>query len=304
MNDRSTWNTSMETITACFVCQGKEFSPALEAIDHTVSREPFFIQRCIGCGFHFTSPRPTKEHIGKYYLSQDYISHVEKPSGFKDQIYHIIRRKAIRGKHALISKYKPSGAALDIGCGTGDFLAYMQSKGYSAQGVEVSAGARQIATAKGVAVYPELNRVPPTPTLDVVTLWHVLEHVPDPRETLMQILSRMLNGGLLVIAVPDRESRDCQHYGTLWAAWDVPRHLSHFRRKDIGQLLKLSGFELLETRKMWFDAPYVSMLSEKYHGAGPLGSFIKGALFGLWSNLVSALGNKPTSSSLYIAQKP
>ncbi len=292
----------MESVTKCPVCQATGFEVAFDAIDHTVSHESFSVQRCTTCGFLSTTPRPDQAHIGRYYISQAYISHVEKPVGLKDTIYHHIRRNAIRSKQALIAKYKPKGRVLDIGCGTGDFLAYMQSKGYAVQGIEVSANARQIALSKGVEVLSDLNQVPQTPIWDVVTLWHVLEHVPDPREVLLQIQARIAPGGLLVIAVPDNESWDCHHYGTRWAAWDVPRHLFHFRRKDVGSLLKSCGFELLETRNMWFDAPYVSMLSEKYGGAGPVGSFVKGTIIGSWSNLISLLRNRPTSSSLYIAK--
>jgi len=294
----------METVDHCPVCGSPNSSVALTAEDHTVSHTVFSIRRCADCGFQFTSPRPKQDRIGEYYLSENYISHAEKPTGPKDRIYHWVRKRAIRNKHKLIARFQPAGMALDVGCGTGNFLAYLATKGYSAQGVEVSPEARKIAASKGVPVFPQLTDIPAVAQFNVISLWHVLEHVADPRETLNQLFEKCSKGGLLVIAVPDNESWDCQHYGPKWAAWDVPRHLSHFRQQDVHKLLKEAGFEPLETKPMWFDAPYVSMLSEQYLGAGPVGSMVKGAAWGLWSNMVSLVSNSPSSSSLFLAKKP
>ena len=293
----------METVEICPVCRSTTSTVALTATDHTVSQEYFDIRKCDGCGFHFTSPRPEQNSIGKYYLSENYISHVAKATSLKDRIYHRVRRRAIRHKHKLISGYHSSGAVLDVGCGTGDFLAFLQEKGYSAAGVEVSPNARTLAEAKGLKVADKLNDIPAQAQFQVITLWHVLEHVPDPRHTLEQLYARCTEDALLVIAVPDHDSWDCKHYGVKWAAWDVPRHLSHFRRADMKRLLQETGFEPIATKHMWFDAPYVSMLSEQYRGAGPEGSLLKGALFGLWSNVVAWTFGRPTSSSLYLARR-
>lgn len=294
----------METVPNCSVCSNPVASESLFAQDHTVSHERFTIMQCDACGFRYTSPRPGQDRIGEYYLSENYISHVEKATTLKDHLYHLVRRRAIRNKYHLIARHQASGNALDIGCGTGDFLAYLKHKGYAAHGVEVSPAARQIAVAKGLSVSPTLAELDPSIQFNVITLWHVLEHLSDPRSTLMELFKRCSNGGLLVIAVPDNESWDCKHYGPLWAAWDVPRHLSHFRRKDVHRLLKEVGFEPVATKPMWFDAPYVSMLSEQYRGAGPIGSLVKGALMGGWSNLAAMVSGGPTSSSLFLAKKP
>jgi SAM-dependent methyltransferase len=293
----------METIDQCPICQGSDIRPTFTATDHTLSQEQFTVQRCGGCGFQFTSPRPTQERIGGYYRSENYISHVEKAHGLKDRIYHWVRRRAIRGKHRLIHRYMPTGHALDVGCGTGDFLAYLAVQGYAAQGVEISPEARAIAEKKGVPVRASLDELPVGQQFDLISLWHVLEHVPDPRATLEQLNRLCADGALLVVAVPDNASWDAKHYGPEWAAWDVPRHLSHFRQTDMHRLLREGGFDLVDTRRMWFDAPYVSMLSEQYKGRGPLAAFLLGALRGVWSNVVSRSTGRPTSSSLYLAKK-
>lgn len=293
----------METVDQCPICQSKISTVALTAIDHTVSQERFDIRKCDGCGFHFTSPRPDRENIGKYYLSEDYISHAANATSLKDRIYHTVRRRAIKGKHKLIADHHSAGSVLDVGCGTGDFLAYLKNQGYATQGVEVSAPARSLAEAKGLSVAERLEAIPTDAQFQVITLWHVLEHVPNPKHTLDQLHARCADDALLVIAVPDHDSWDCTHYGAKWAAWDVPRHLSHFRREDMMRLFQKTGFELIETKKMWYDAPYVSMLSEQYRGSGSLGSLIKGTLFGTWSNMTTLTSGRPTSSSLYLARK-
>lgn len=293
----------METVLQCPVCSSTVSTVALTATDHTVSHAQFNIRACDNCGFHFTSPRPDQESIGAYYLSEDYISHVAEAKSLKDRIYHMVRRRAIQGKQKLIQTHHASGRVLDVGCGTGDFLSYLKEKKYTVQGVEVSHQARSLAEAKGLQVTETLKKIPKENQFNVITLWHVLEHVQDPKQTLQELNVRCDEDALLVIAVPDHSSWDCQHYGNGWAAWDVPRHLSHFRREDMKKLLDETGFELLAIKNMWFDAPYVAMLSEQYRGAGATMSFLKGALIGLWSNTLAVVSNRPTSSSLYLAKK-
>jgi hypothetical protein len=178
------------------------------------------------------------------------------------------------------------------------------SRGYLATGVEPNLNARELAIADhGIHVLPSLEHVPALEQFQVITLWHVLEHVAELRQTLKRIFASLADNGLLVIAVPDRESWDARYYGSYWAAWDVPRHLSHFRRTDVHSLLHEHGFELIDTRTMWMDAFYIAMLSERYRGASSLSALVKGLLIGGWSNLQSLMGTKPTSSSLYLARK-
>ena len=293
----------METIDSCPLCAGKEVSFAFHAVDNTVTHEQFSVHLCKNCSFLFTSPRPEQGAIGAYYLSNNYISHAETAHGLKERVYHFVRKRALKGKYKLMTRYAPRGTLLDVGCGTGDFLAYMAEQNYTVQGVEVSSDARNIAIKKNLRVSAQLDTLPDGDIFNIITLWHVLEHVPSPLDTLLQLHARCANGGLLLIAVPDHESWDAQHYGANWAAWDVPRHLSHFRRQDVQNLLKQTGFELLETKSMWFDAPYVSMLSELNKGHGNMVSMLKGWTIGLWSNITSLISGRPTSSTLYVARK-
>ena len=297
-------HTPLETLSTCPICGGSELVPALAVEDRSVSHETFKLSDCSRCAFRFTNPRPPQSDIGRYYQSADYISHTNAARSLQDRIYQLARKWALGSKHRLIHRYQPNGRVLDVGCGTGEFLAYLKSRGYLVHGVEPSINAREQAIANhALEVVPNLELVAHQERFKVVTLWHVLEHLPDPHTTLKNLFALLVDRGLLVIAVPDRGSWDAQHYGPDWAAWDVPRHLSHFRQTDIKRLLHEHGFELVAVKRMWMDAAYVSMLSEKHRGAGVFSALVKGALLGLWSNVVSALSGRPTSSSLYLAQK-
>lgn len=259
---------------------------------------------CAECGFRFTNPRPAQNDRGRYYQGVAYISHSNAAVSLQDKLYQLTRRLTLRWKFTIIHKLQPHGKVLDVGCGTGEFLAYLMSRGYLVQGVEPSLSAREQAIAKhAFSTLPALEQIPAHEQFQVVTLWHVLEHLPDLRTTFKRLFALLADRGLLVIAVPDRGSWDAQHYGSDWAAWDVPRHFSHFRQEDLHLLLREHGFELVKTHRMWMDAPYICMLSESYRGASKPWALVKGGVLGVWSNLHSAFTGRPTSSSLYIARK-
>jgi 2-polyprenyl-3-methyl-5-hydroxy-6-metoxy-1,4-benzoquinol methylase len=301
----STWNpAALEILNTCPVCGGLVLQPTLDVVDHSVSRERFQLVDCAACGFRFTNPRPLAHELGRYYQSADYISHTNAARTVRDRVYQRVRRFTLAAKYRLVHRYEPPGHVLDVGCGTGEFLAFLKSRGYLAHGVEPSLKAREMAIGShALEIVPDLDAVRRAEGFRVITLWHVLEHLPDLRGTLKKLFSLLADGGLLVIAVPDRGSWDAAHYGADWAAWDVPRHLSHFRQADIQRLLREHGFELVRIRRMWFDAPYVSMLSEGVRGRGPGAALVIGGLVGMWSNLVALVSGRPASSSLYIARK-
>jgi SAM-dependent methyltransferase len=297
-------HTVLETLSSCPICGAQEFRDAITAVDHTVSNESFTLVDCSSCGGRFTSPRPDQASIGAYYRSESYISHSNTADSLQDRLYQATRKWALGRKHRVLSVHRSSGRVLDIGCGTGEFLGYLKSRGYLVQGVEPDLGAREQAIANhALEVVPTLDAVPSSEQFNVVTMWHVLEHVPDPRKTLKKIYSVMADRGFLVIAVPDRESWDAEHYGPEWAAYDVPRHLYHFRRSDVHRLLLEHGFVTLTTGPMWMDAPYIALLSERYRGRETFLALVLGSLVGAWSNVLALVGRRPTSSSLFIAQK-
>jgi 2-polyprenyl-3-methyl-5-hydroxy-6-metoxy-1,4-benzoquinol methylase len=277
----------------------------MQVDDHFLSHEHFQLIDCQTCGLRATYPRPSPNKLPHYYHSPHYLSHSNRQDSFSDRLYHIARAWGLRNKLGILRHHHAAGPVLDIGCGTGAFLAYLAKRGYSVAGVEPEPAARSLAQTSlpRSSIFSSLDQVPVEHRFGTVTLWHVLEHVENPLTTLQTIHSRTTDNAMLFVAVPDRDSWDANHYGPDWAAWDVPRHLHHFRRTDIEDLLQRSGFTLAHTKRMWMDAFYISMLSERYRGATTGVDLLKGIPWGAWSNAVSLFSSKPTSSTLHIARR-
>ena len=184
---------------------------------------------------------------------------------------------------------------MDIVAGTGDFLRVAQERGWQVSGIEPEAKARHRAGEKGIFLEEKQENI--STTFEVITLWHVLEHIPHLQEQIHFLKNHLSKEGLLLIAVPNYKSKDAQHYGAYWAAWDVPRHLWHFSQESIRLLFQQQGFELIGVKPMYFDAFYVSLLSEKYK-SGKM-NFLKGCYNGLCSN-ISAFSTGEYSSLIYL----
>lgn len=293
----------MITIEKCPICNSTNHSKERVVKDFMTSKEDFTLFRCEDCHFIFTSPRPSDEEIGRYYESEDYISHSNKSAGLFDLAYKIVRSRAIVSKEKLISKWvSKKGSLLDYGCGTGEFLGYAKSAGWVCTGVEPSAVASSQAKENhGLTVYsPDdflLNQESLQKHFDAITLWHVLEHLDDPVSKLKTFNSLLADQGVLVVAVPNHESFDAEKYGSYWAAWDAPIHYSHFSKNTMIHAADNAGFSVVDIKNMPFDSYYVSMLSEKYKG----GSALNGLFTGLISNLKGIKKNQ--SSLIYILKK-
>ena len=297
-------HADQESLLACPICGRTDPQVWGPVLDHSVSKEPFTLVDCVHCGFRFTSPRPRPNTIGRYYASEEYISHSNTRKGFVASAYQRVRAHALRKKVDLVKRLQPKGRVLDVGCGTGEFLAELKQNQYLVQGVEPEVKAREQAIANhALSVLPKLQLVEAREQFQVITLWHVLEHLHDLRGSMKQLFARTAEDGVLMIAVPDRGSWDSDHYGENWAAYDVPRHLWHFRQQDVRRLLHEHGFELMESRRMPFDAFYIAILSERYRGHSLPVALVLALLKGAWSNLVALATGRPTSSTLYIARK-
>jgi 2-polyprenyl-3-methyl-5-hydroxy-6-metoxy-1,4-benzoquinol methylase len=290
----------MYKYTNCPVCQSLSFSPFITCEDYTVSHEKFSIVSCDGCGFKVTDPRPNTEKLGQYYQSEDYISHSDTKKGLVARLYHQVRNHTLTTKLRLVSGFVPRGTILDFGCGTGMFLRKCQASQWNTTGVEPDQGAAQIASRSGVRIHNSLSSIPTGQNFDVITLWHVLEHVPELNETLEWFHQRLNPAGVLIIAVPNYRSLDATHYGAFWAAYDVPRHLYHFDPSSMQKLANKAGFKLVEKRPMKFDSFYVSMLSEKYK-TGRV-RYLPAFISGLRSNFAAARSGN-YSSLIYIFRK-
>lgn len=274
--------------------------PSLKVKDHSVSGEFFNLLENKTYGFLETSPQPTSESLPAYYKSEDYISHTDSRRNLFEKAYHLVRKISLKQKLKLINSFSfEAKSLLDVGCGTGDFLQTAQQNNWIISGIEPNQEARTIANNKTNNAVLEtgalLNLKPES--FDIITLWHVLEHVPNLEEYI-QILKKLLKpNGILIIAVPNYKSYDALYYGRFWAAYDVPRHLWHFNQNSITKLMSKVDMEVIKTRPMYFDAYYVSLLSEKYK-SGKI-NVIKGIFIGLVSNIKS-LVTKEVSSIIYV----
>ena len=265
--------------------------------DYSVSGEEFQLLIDENLELLKTVPQPLPENLAKYYESEDYISHTDSKRSLFEKLYYLVKQKALRDKVRIIEKYhSKKGTLLDLGAGTGDFLVKAEKCGWNTIGVEPSLKARNIAENKGVKFINDTKSLEDA-SLDVVTMWHVLEHVPDIQYYILELKRILKPNGLIIIAVPNFKSYDAQHYGKYWAAYDVPRHLWHFSRKTVTTLFANEGMNVIKVLPMLFDSFYVSLLSEKYK-TGKL-NFIKGFYTGFKSNLKAA-SSKEYSSIIYV----
>jgi 2-polyprenyl-3-methyl-5-hydroxy-6-metoxy-1,4-benzoquinol methylase len=271
--------------------------------DYTVSRETFSIVECCSCGFRFTNPRPEENKLGDYYKSEDYVSHSNTSKGLINNLYQRVRKHTIKGKLKLIGSYSKRGSVLDVGCGTGEFLHTCKVDGWEVMGIEPSEDAREMAIKNyALDVRKEESILSlEKESFDIITLWHVLEHVPHLQERVGELMRLLKSDGTIFIAVPNCASSDAKHYGEYWSAYDVPRHLYHFRPEDIKHLFQDRGMRVERVLPMKFDSFYVSMLSEKYMSGStnPIKSFFNG----LTSNLRAMSSGETYSSQIYVIRK-
>jgi 2-polyprenyl-3-methyl-5-hydroxy-6-metoxy-1,4-benzoquinol methylase len=292
--------SSMKQDSVCPICNREKFNPLFVVTDYSVSKKAFTLETCTSCGLIRTHPRPNSKDLPRYYASEEYVSHNDSKKGMINRIYQTAKWFTLRQKERWISNFKVSGLLLDYGCGTGDFIHHMQKKNWEVRGLEPDPGARKLANEKVPNLVHDLPHINSfiADSFDVITLWHVLEHMEDLNAPFNAFSGLLKQSGILVIAVPNPLSHDASHYTSHWAAWDVPRHLYHFTSSTLIQLASNYKFQHVRTFPMKLDAYYVSMLSEKYKK----GSVFKAIINGFKSNLfASKTGNY--SSLSYIFRK-
>lgn len=288
----------------CPVCNSNQLRQVMIIKDFSVSKEDFPVDECSDCGLRFTQQIPCETAIGRYYQSQDYVSHSDTKKGLINRLYHVARSFTLRMKRNMVINVtgKAVGMHLDVGSGTGAFLNTMQKSGWNSIGMEPDEKARHLAIKQyNVDVYPagEFSMLPES-TYDVITLWHVLEHIHELNKTISELKKLLAPGGKLIIAVPNYTSKDAAIYGEYWAAYDVPRHLYHFSPSSMRKLMSEHGLKVMKVKPMWLDSFYVCMLSEKYKS----GSLIRAVWNGFVSNVQAYFGSTERCSSLiYVISK-
>ncbi len=269
------------------------------AKDHLVSSEEFKIvwdkekqiaQTLIPDGIDLSS----------YYNSESYHSHKNKNTSIKDRIYFFIQNLMFRFKRDLINRYSTGGKLLDYGSGVGNFSKFMSNNGFNVLAIEPDKRAMKTSIRKSISTISSLEMLSDKERFNTITLWHVLEHIPDPYKIITELKLHLDKKGIMLIAVPNLNSYDCLYYKSNWAALDVPRHIWHFTSPGIQMLIQDAGFELVNRHPLWFDAFYISYLSEDYLGnRWPL---LKGFFIGLTSN-IKAFFSGEYSSIIYVFRK-
>ena len=289
----------------CPVCGSIELVPYLSCKDYLTTQEIFDICQCKSCGFALTQDFPAENEIGPYYDAPEYISHSDAHRGIINTLYHLARKMALKSKSKIVSRYasKKTGMLLDIGSGTGYFLNKMKEEKWIVTGIEKSESARKYAKQKfdidcqcSEYLYNVCEK-----TKDVITMWHVLEHMEHLNHVMGHLSAILKNDGTVIIALPNKSSLDAVHYKEYWAAYDVPRHLWHFSLPDFERLAEKHHFEVIDVKPMYLDAFYISMLSEKNKGTfmATIVGLAKGGIF-----FLRTLADKEKSSSLiYILKK-
>lgn len=256
----------MVTINECPVCGSSSWKLWLRPKDYFLTGEEFPIMACEDCGMKVTSPQPEPEKLGAYYHSAGYISHTDGKTGIFHKTYQWVRKFTLSQKAKLVELQVSKGKILDIGCATGHFLQVMQSHHWEIAGIEPDAKTREYAQKHlGTEIFDEgqLDLLPDS-AFDAISLWHVLEHVPDLNQRVEQIKRLLKPRGAVFVALPNHSAYDARHYREFWAGYDVPRHLHHFVPFTVQALFAKHGFKLTGQIPMRFDSYYVSLLSEKY----------------------------------------
>lgn len=293
----------MEKLNQCPICESTKTKPFLSCVDHTVSRETFTIVQCESCDFKFTNPRPEESDLGRYYKSEDYVSHSNTKKGFINSTYQTVRKYTLLKKLELISKYFKTGTILDIGCGTGEFLNTCKLAKWKTIGIEPDKDAREMAIKNfglDVRGEDELKNLPDA-SFEIISMWHVLEHVPRLNERVAELKRLVKPNGMIIIAVPNCNSLDAKIYKEHWAAYDVPRHLYHFTPRDMDSLFVKEGLKVVRILPMIFDSFYVSMLSEKIKTGKT--NIIRSTWNGFRSNVSAIKTGKTYSSQIYLIRK-
>ena len=293
----------MEIIKNCPVCGSEKYSEFLKCKDHFLTKEKFTIVKCDQCTFTFVNPRPEQGQLAGYYESTEYISHSGTNKGIVNSVYKYVRNFTHKSKLNLVTKYAKGNKILDIGCGSGELLGLFKKSNWETLGIEPNDNAREFAIKQYcIDVYEESHiKEIESASMDVISMWHVLEHVSLLNERMEEVKRILKDDGVLFIAVPNRISFDAMHYGEFWAAFDVPRHLYHFTPETMGELIKKHGFAIVSFLPMKFDSFYVSILSEKYKNGST--NLLKALYTGLKSNLNANNKRHDYSSMIYVIKK-
>ncbi len=220
------------------MCGGREARPRFE-VGGTASD----IVVCTGCGLGRLEPLPDLEEVRSFYPDEYYG---EPGTKFQPQVEGLVRWVGARHVSFLSRSLRRGARVLDVGCGRGVVLGALADRGFEVHGVEISKEATVGADPRAeIRIAPNLAEAGYEPDFfDEVLIWHVLEHLRDPRGTLEEAFRILRPGGWLVVAVPNFSSLQARWSGAAWFHLDAPRHLYHFPLAALERLFEEAGFAI------------------------------------------------------------
>ena len=233
---------------SCPVCLNPMTVPALSGTDflfETTART-FTLHSCSSCRSLFLDPMPDSREIAGFYPAEYWWRAAQ--SGTLTRLESVYRRIALWDHVAFINKAAANRTGLsilDVGCGSGTLLGLLKQRGFHTKGVDFSAEAARIAKIENgvdVAVGSLEDAAFPDQSFDLVTLFHVMEHVPAPRRVLTEVERVLKPNGVVVLQVPNIESWQFKTFGANWYGLDIPRHVIDYSKNSILKLLTDSGF--------------------------------------------------------------
>ncbi len=291
-------------IDHCPVCKASEFNTVLTASDWLVSKEQFDVLACKNCSFRFTQDAPSESNIGPYYDTDSYVEHSDSNKGLVFQIYHFGRKLMLNRKLKLIRRASKGKELLDVGSASGYFLNHMKVNNYAVTGIEISPKARELCKTKfnietfspEALINNDLGK-----NFDLITMWHVFEHVYTYDEYFNSFKALLNTDGKLLIAMPNYRCLDAKYYKEYWNGYDVPRHLWHFDPESFKTFAENRGFTIKEAKRLPLDPFYNSMVSAEYKTNF---TFIGWTfIIGLMSYLNSLFDKSKSSSLVYILER-
>ncbi|MGA3092559.1 MAG: class I SAM-dependent methyltransferase [Terriglobales bacterium] len=241
-SDASQW----KEVRYCPLCGQGGFRPVVQAPDrHYGNRGLFQIVECVTCGLNFLNPMPTVDYLSGAYPTDYYAYQPATPEPRKSRILNSVKR-VLRPDTTGDPRFEKPGAVLDIGCGSGTFLAAMRERGWQVQGVEFDNLAAERGRQEGLDIFAGTIDAAkyPSSTFDYVRSNHSFEHVHNPREVLLEIRRIVKPTGLLFIGVPNVKGLMARLYGTYWWYLGAPVHPFGYSPATLGRLLAETGFKI------------------------------------------------------------